>query len=400
MQAHRRITLAVGVSMFVDASLYLAVLPLLPRYVERFGLNTLEAAAILAAYPISVPFVSLACVVLVPRVGARRISLGSALLMTLATVIFAWAPSVAVLILARFVQGMASGSIWTASMSWVTDNAPPGGRGRESGIVMGMLSAGSVAGPGIGGLAAAAGSGFAFGLVAAISAAGVIFTLLAPPGRNVAGESDLVGSIRRGARQPATQAALAMAVIDLCAFGSIDLLVPLHLGATGRSVTVIAAALALGALLGAAVGPIGGRLVDRVGPAAVGLPIAGAVLVAPVILAFTPADSVQLALLVIGGPLFTVVGAAMFPLSALGADAAGVSHVTVMGLMGAVWAGGFTVVPLGLGVAAQTFSTPTAFVLAVLLCIPTMVWLARSVHATVTLATPETYTSTSGTSGR
>jgi MFS family permease len=402
MQAHRRITLAVGVSMFVDASLYLAVLPLLPRYVERFGLNTLEAAAILAAYPISVPFVSLACVVLVPRVGARRISLGSALLMTVATVIFAWAPSVAVLILARFVQGLASGSIWTASMSWVTDNAPPEGRGRESGIVMGMLSAGSVAGPGIGALAAVAGSGLAFGLVAAISAAGVIFTLLAPLGRNVAGESDLVGSIRRGARQPATQAALAMAVIDLCAFGSIDLLVPLHLGATGRSVTVIAAALALGALLGAAVGPIGGRLVDRVGPAAVGLPTAVAVLVAPVILAFTPGDSVQLALLVIGGPLFAVVGAAMFPLSALGADAAGVSHVTVMGLMGAVWAGGFTLVPLGLGVAAQAFSTPTAFVLAVLLCIPTIVWLARSVHAAVRLATPEKsrYTSTSGTSGR
>ena len=101
----------------------------------------------------------LGCIVLVPRVGARRISLCSALLMTIATVIFAWAPNVEILILARFVQGFASGSIWTASMSWVTDNAPAGHRGRESGIVMGLLSAGSIAGPGIGALAATAGSG-------------------------------------------------------------------------------------------------------------------------------------------------------------------------------------------------------------------------------------------------
>ena len=100
--------------------------------------------------------------------------------MTIATVIFAWAPNVEILILARFVQGFASGSIWTASMSWVTDNAPAGHRGRESGIVMGLLSAGSIAGPGIGALAATAGSGIAFGLVAAVSFVGVVLARARP----------------------------------------------------------------------------------------------------------------------------------------------------------------------------------------------------------------------------
>src|SRR4051812_11789671 len=261
MQPYRRITIAVGVSMFVDASLYLAVLPLLPRYADQFNLNTFQAGLVLAAYPVSVPFVSLACIVLVPRAGARRISLGSALLMTIATVIFAWAPSVEILILARFVQGFASGSIWTASMSWVTDNAPPSRRGRESGIVMGLLSAGSVAGPGIGALAATAGSALAFGMVAAVSAVGVALTLLAPSGRSVAHESEVLAAIRRGARQPATRAAVAMSVIDLCAFGAVDLLVPLHLGASDTSVSTIAFAFAAGAVLGAIIGPFAGRLV-------------------------------------------------------------------------------------------------------------------------------------------
>ena len=59
MNGSRRITLAVGVLMFVDAALYLAVIPLLPQYVERFGLSTFQAGVVVAAYPISVPLVSL-----------------------------------------------------------------------------------------------------------------------------------------------------------------------------------------------------------------------------------------------------------------------------------------------------------------------------------------------------
>lgn len=380
MAPYRRITLAVGVSMFIDASLYLAVLPLLPRYAEQFNLDTFQVGVVLAAYPASVPFVSLACIVLVPRIGARRISLWSAVLMTVATVIFAWSPNAAVLILARFVQGFASGSIWTASMSWVTDNAPPERRGRESGIVMGMLSAGSVAGPGIGALAATAGSAVAFGLVAAVSAFGVLLTALAPQGRAVGSESRLLAALRAGARQPATIAALAMSVIDLTAFGAVDVLVPLRLGRRGTSVEAIAFAFALGAVLGAAIGPPAGRLVDRVGPARVGVVVAFLVMLNPLILAFDPPNDVQLALLVIAGPVFAAVGASMFPLSSLGADAARVSHVTVMGLMGVVWAAGFAVAPLVIGAVAEASSPSVAFALSALLCVPTLVILIRSVR--------------------
>ena len=185
--------------MFVDAALYLAVIPLLPQYVDRFGLSTFQAGVVIAAYPVSVPLVSLGCIVLVPRVGARRITLVSAGLMTVATVIFAWAPNATVLVAARLVQGFASGSIWTGSMAWVTDNAPAGRRGRESGIVMGMLSAGSVAGPAVGALAAWAGQELAFGLVAAVSLLGVVLAALAPSGRVAGAPTRLETGARRRA---------------------------------------------------------------------------------------------------------------------------------------------------------------------------------------------------------
>jgi MFS transporter, DHA1 family, solute carrier family 18 (vesicular amine transporter), member 1/2 len=378
VQGSRRITLAVGVLMFVDASLYLAVIPLLPHYVERFGLSTLGAGVVVAAYPVSVPLVSLGCIVLVPRVGAKRITLASAGLMSVATVIFAWAPSATVLVAARLVQGFASGSIWTGSMAWVTDNAPEGRRGRESGIVMGMLSAGSIAGPAVGALAAWAGQELAFGLVAAVSLLGVVLSALAPSG-HVAGKPTRLRPALAGAiRQSATRAALALTLIDLLTFGAVDVLVPLHLGAGGTSVGVIAAALGAGAALGAVTGPIAGRMVDRVGAQQVGMVTAACIVVIPVVLAMRPPTSVQLVVLVIGGPLFALVGSAIFPLSSSGADAAGVAHVAATGLMGVVWAGGFTVVPVLAGAIAQSASTTIAYLIMAALSVPVLAILRRN----------------------
>jgi DHA1 family solute carrier family 18 vesicular amine transporter 1/2 len=377
VQGSRRITLAVGVLMFVDASLYLAVIPLLPHYVERFGLSTFGAGVVVAAYPVSVPLVSLGCIVLVPRVGAKRITLVSAGLMSVATVIFAWAPNATVLVAARLVQGLASGSIWTGSMAWVTDNAPPGRRGRESGIVMGMLSAGSIAGPGVGALAAWAGQELAFGLVAGVSLLGVVLTALAPRGRLGGTPTQLGPALGAAIRQSAMRAALALTLIDLLTFGAVDVLVPLHLGAGGTSVGVIAAALGAGAALGAVTGPIAGRTVDRVGAQQVGLVTAGFIVVIPVVLALRPPTSVQLAILVIGGPLFALVGSAIFPLSSSGADAAGVPHVAATGLMGVVWAGGFTIVPVLAGAIAQSASTTIAYLIMAALSVPVLAVLRR-----------------------
>ena len=382
MESPRRITLAVGVAMFVDASLYLAVVPLLPRYVERFHLSAFGAGVLVAAYPVAIPVVGLACVPLLPRVGARRIALASSGLMTVATVVFAFAPNIAVLDVARLLQGIASGTVWTASMAWVTHNAPTGRRGRESGIVMGMLSAGSIAGPGVGALAATAGSVLAFLLVAVASSAGLVLTVLAPAGRAVPSEPHLTGAIRGALRQPATRAGLATVLIDSLAFGTIDLLVPLHLGKAGTSSATIAGALALGAVLGISIGPISGRIVDRVGPGRVSLTMGCIVSVSPLLFALEPSIHTQLGLLIVLSPTFAVLGAAMFPLASQGAEAAGVQHIVVNGLQGAVWALGFTLAPLAMGATAQATTDTTAFVLAAILSTPLLAILLRSVRHT------------------
>ncbi len=377
MTQSRRITVAVGLAMFVDAALYLAVLPLLPEYAHRFHMSTVGSAVLVASYPVATPVVSLACVVLVPRIGARRIALASSLIMTAATIVFALAPDAAVLDLARFIQGVASGTIWTSSMAWVTENAPAGRRGRESGIVMGMLSAGSIAGPGVGALASWIGLEPAFLTVAVVSALSVAFTAAAPVGVAVGRELDLVGALRRASRHPATRAALAIAVVDPLAFGAIDVLVPLDLGRLGVSTAALAAAITSGAAIGSVAGPLGGRMVDRLGATRVALGASAAIACAPLVLAPHPRVALQLAVMVVASPVFAVAGAAIFPLASAGADATGVAHVVVNGLQGAVWAAGFTVSPLAVGVIAQAVSPEAAFLTAAALCLPPLWVLVR-----------------------
>lgn len=363
--------------MFVDAALYLAVLPLLPYYADRFHLSTPAVALVVASYPAASPLISLACIPIAPRIGGKRIALVSGVVMTIATIVFAFAPNVETLVAARFLQGLASGTVWTASMAWVTHNAPPDRRGREAGIVMGMLSAGSIAGPMLGALASWAGTEPAFLCVAVISASSVAVTALAPAGSAMQATARVRAALSAALHQPFARAAIAMSLVDTIAFGTIDLLVPLDLGHLGSSTALIAAAITIGALLGALVGPSGGRLVDRVGAGPVGLATAMTIALFPLALALgLPRDGL-LAILVLGGPVFTVAASAMYPLGSAGADRAGIPHVVVNGLLGASWATGFALAPLGASVIASASSQSLAFLASVALIVPLLGVIAR-----------------------
>jgi MFS transporter, DHA1 family, solute carrier family 18 (vesicular amine transporter), member 1/2 len=384
VEPHRRITLGVGLAMFVDAALYLAVLPLQPHYAERFHLSTFGVAIVLAAYPAASPLIALACIPLAPRLGGRRIAIASGIVMTISTIVFAFAPNAPTLVVARFLQGVASGTVWTSSMAWVTHNAPPDRRGRESGIVMGLLSAGSIAGPLVGAFAAWAGTRPAFLSVAAISALSLVVTALAPAGTTMLAGPRLRASLRAAIRQPFVRAAVAMSLVDTMAFATIDLLVPLNLGKLGASTLAIALAITSGAVLGAVIGPPGGRLVDRLGPGVVGLATGTAIASFPLVLSFGLPRVGLLAVLVIAGPVFTVLASAMYPLASAGADEARVSHVAVNGLLGACWAIGFTTAPLIASVVAAESSQAVAFVASMILCIPLLVVIARNGRGTLT----------------
>ena len=192
----------------------------------------------------------------------------------------------------------------------------------------------------------------------------------------------------RVVNHPFARAAIAISLIDPLAFGTIDVLVPLHLGDMGVATAALAAAFGSAPRWARLAGPPAGRLVDRVGAPSVALFAGVLVSVTPLLFALVTSSHGQLVLLAVASPVFAVVGAAMFPLASARRRRTGVAHVVVNGVLGATWAIAFTIVPLVAGVLAHLTSDTAAFVLASVACVPLLVPLAIAVRGRAVPAGP------------
>jgi len=360
----RRVFFAVSATMFVDALLYLAIVPLLPWYADRFGLSTFEAAVLLAAYPVAFLLSTTPAGWLAGRVGPRRVVIAGTGFFLAATVLFAVAPSGDVLIGARFLQGIGGGIGWAAAMAWLTGNTAPQDRSRRIGAISGVLSAGAVAGPALGALADVTSPAFAFSIAGVIGAVALVATILAPAGVQLPQDPPLHATLGRLLRHPLVLCSLALALADAAAVASIDLLAPLALGRAGVSSTAIGVAIGTGAALGILAGWTAGRVGERIGSfrvaivGGIGLGVMPFLLIAPL-----PTWAV-LGVLVAVGPFFPILMTGIFPLMSAAADDLGLSHGTGNALANMVWSAGFAVVPLTVAPIADAAGDPLAYALA------------------------------------
>jgi MFS transporter, DHA1 family, solute carrier family 18 (vesicular amine transporter), member 1/2 len=364
----RRITIAVGLTMLVESTLYQAVVPLLPSYADRFDLSKTGAGVVLAAYPLPTPVIGLLAGLVTPRIGGRRMALGGSALLTFSTIAFALAPSAEVLVGARMLQGIAAGITWAASMAWLSANTPRDRLPREAGIVMGLFSTGAVIGPGVGSFAHATSPLLAFSCLAGAAALTIPLAWRAPVGVTIAPEPSYVRSLGSVLRNRLVVAAILLSVIDPVSLGAIDLLVPRHLHGHGVPTWHIGAALMTGAALGAGAGPLAGRLAERIGPLRVGIFAATALVALPTVLITELSDPAQLILLVAVAPAFTIMATAMYPLSTRGADARGVSHGVVNGVLSVTWATSFAIGSLATGVLADRHGDTSTYAAVAIVC--------------------------------
>ena len=360
----RRLYLAVSTTMFVDSLLYLAIIPLLPWYAERFHLSTFQAAVLLAGYPLTFLLVTTPAGWLAGRVGARRVVIGGICFFIAATVLFAWAPSGNAIIVARLLQGVGGGVGWAAAMSWMTGNTPPERRSRAVGMVSGVTSAGAVAGPLLGALAGATSTTLAFGIAGALGVVALGATLLAPAGAQLPRDPALHTTLGRLLGHPLVIASLAFSLADAAGVAAVDLLAPLHLGANGVSSTTIGIAIGAGAVLGIIASQIAGRVGERVGSFPVALVGGVGLGLMPALLILPLPDWGVLAVLVLIGPFFPILMTGVFPLMTAAADDLGLSHGTANALPNMLWSGGFAVIPLLMAPIATAFNDATAYALA------------------------------------
>src|SRR3954453_5309767 len=146
----RRLLLLASVIVLVDTSFYAAITPLLPDLTEQFGLSKTGAGLLAAAYPIGTFAGGLPGGWMAARIGVKPTVLFGLTLMTITSVVIAFANTILVLDLARFVQGFGSAAGWAGAMAWVAGAAPRGKRGEMLCWVMGAAIGGALLGPVIG----------------------------------------------------------------------------------------------------------------------------------------------------------------------------------------------------------------------------------------------------------
>ena len=360
----RRLFFAVSATMFVDSLLYLAIVPLLPWYANRFDLSTFEAALLLASYPIAFLITTVPAGWLAGRVGPRRVVIGGVAFFIAATILFAWAPSGNIIIIARILQGVGGGVGWAAGMAWLTGNTPPERRSRAIGTISGVLSAGAVAGPILGALAGATSPALAFSFAGAIGIVALVATIMAPAGVTLPRDPGLHQTVGTLIKHPLVITPLCLALADAAGVAAVDLLAPLALGREGVGPTAIGIAIAAGAVMGIAAGWGAGRLGERIGSFRIAM-IGGIGLgLMPWILVFPLPNWAVLGVLVAIGPFFPILMTGIFPLMSMAADDLGLSHGTANALANMVWSAGFAVIPLVVAPIADIGGDSLAYALA------------------------------------
>jgi predicted MFS family arabinose efflux permease len=343
--------------VFLDALLMFAIVPLLPGYVHDLHMSKTQAGLVVGIYSGAVLVGSVPVGYLAAHVGARRLTIFGVALLAVATFGCAFAGGFWALMAARTGQGLSSAVSWTAGMAWLSEASDPGRRGRVLGTAMSFATVGTLVGPIVGGLLGGAyGLRTPFILLGLVTLALTVLVVRAPAGVAAAPPVGVRALVRAVGGSRAVVAALVMMVLVATVSGTLDTLVPLRLGLDGYSAQAITVVLTAAGVL-ASVSNYGvGRIFDRFG----GIPIAlvsilgMAAFVAA--LAAAPTGLVLAVLFVASTPAITGQYAVAFPLCAEGADAAGLAHANVFGLLNLAWGAGFLVGPAAGAALAQATS--------------------------------------------
>lgn len=276
MQRMRRLLFLASAMVFFDVAFYAAIAPLLPDYVDKFGLSHAEAGILAASYAAGTLLASLPGGLIATRAGPRRTVIVGLLLLGVSSVVFGFGESIVLLDVARFAQGVAGALIWAGALTWLITTAPPEQRGSVIGAALGTAIAGALLGPVIGALAAEIGTEVVFGAVLGISILLAVLAARLPEAG--APERQAIREVAAIIVSRPILVATGLVAVPSLMFGAVEVLVPLRIDDLGGGHAAIAGGFIAAAALEAVLAPIAGRYSDRVGrrvPFVTGITICG-----------------------------------------------------------------------------------------------------------------------------
>ncbi|WP_413452964.1 MFS transporter [Georgenia phoenicis] len=151
---YRRALLALGATGVAAFAMVYVVQPLLPLVSAELGVGATRASLLVSASTLGIAAAVLPLARLSERLGrARTMVLGLAAAVV-AGVVAALAPSFALMLLARAVQGAAMAAVPVAALAWVAENVAPGWVTRVAGLYVAGTTVGGMGGRVLGGVVA------------------------------------------------------------------------------------------------------------------------------------------------------------------------------------------------------------------------------------------------------
>ena len=366
----------------IDTVLFTMVVPALPEFADRFGFSASVAALIFAAFPLGQLGSALVAAGLVERLGRRPVMMLAAAMLAVATLAFSLATGTELLALARLMQGVAAGLVWTAGIAAISDIYPSDELGFRIGLAETAGGALGLLGPVVGGaLIDTVGTDATFALAAVLPALAMIPVFLIPETRSgPADRSPLWPALRRLAAEPRARLAFGSLGGLAAVLALVEPLLPLDLDRRlGLSSLAIGLVFGAGLLVYFVVVPLAGRWSDRRGRR---LPLlVGGVLIAAGLpfLAVGPAVTVAIAFAVVGAGM-AALGAPSGALMVEAVDDAGMTgrYGLSSASLTVVFSLGYTLGPLlgALASAALPFAATVGIAAAAILALS--VWLYRT----------------------
>jgi MFS family permease len=357
---------------------WIAMVPLAPTFADAFGLSDVETGLILAAASLAALVFAFPLGVLADRFGARRVTIASACLFTLATLGQGLADEFSTLLLSRIAFGVAFGALWGAGASWLSDSLSDERRAGALALATTVGGVGFTIGPVFAGvLADRFDTGTPF-LVLAVAAAAVtagLFVTAPVPTATAPEQRPLRVVLRLARADELVLAGIAIIVLIGLVGGGVNLLVPLQLRDNGVS----AAEIGLLFSVASAVYTVVSAGVARLGSRSATLRVGGyAALLSGLtfVLVLTSTSTLAaVAFVLLRAPPWSTMDTIIYPLAAAGAHRSAIGRGSVMGLVMLGWAAASTAGPLLAGAIAEVAGPRAAFAVMIGFCVLVGGWL-------------------------
>ena len=369
--------MSVYLLVFVNGAILTALFPLVPAFEEAFSLSKLQIGGLFAAGGLSFLLAAIPIGIVADRVGARSVTIASAMVLVVAALGQALAVDFWSLIAARVVFAWGSAGALTAGVSWLADSSPVIRRPARIGGIMPIAGTGGLVGPAVAGsLEDLYGTAVPF-LVWMGVAIGVLgLLLMSAPGTHAQhGQLPIPAMLGAARATPIVLAACMLFLVGGLAEIVVSTLTPLQLDENGLSSGAIGLVFAAGGAAFVTVSAIVARHAARVTTllaAAIAMALVAGSLVPLVVSTSTTAITLGI---VARMAAIAVVYTIAFPLGATGAASVAVGVGAVSGVLMLASGTSNVIGPLGGAAIASATSDRWVYTLIVGLCVLTAAWL-------------------------